>query len=99
MTDEEHVFYLLRGIPRNDDWQFFLELMMDKNATATLTPDEIVIKLVEKEATIKRSVSNGSYHTKTRTVAIGPVLPPKTRHFNTTSLAPIKYLSSDHIMI
>jgi len=54
MTDEEHVSYLLRGIPRNDDWQFFLELMMDKNATATLTPDEIVIKLVEKEATIKR---------------------------------------------
>ena len=41
---------------------------------------------------------NGSYHTKTRTVAIGPVLPPKTRHFNTTSLAPIKYLSSDRIM-
>jgi len=54
MTDEEHVFYLLRGIPRNDDWQFFLELMMDMNATATLTPDEIVIKLVEKEATTKR---------------------------------------------
>jgi len=53
MNDEEHVFYLLRGIPRNDDWQFFLELMMDKNATATLTPDEIAIKLVEKEATIK----------------------------------------------
>jgi len=40
---------------------------------------------------------NGSYHTKTRTVAIGPVLPPKTRHFNITSLAPIKYLSSDRI--
>jgi len=53
MTDEEHVFHLLRGIPRNDDWQFFLELMMDKNATAMLTPDEIVIRLVEKEATIK----------------------------------------------
>jgi len=59
MTDEEHVFYLLRGIPRNDDWQFFLELMMDKNATATLTPDEIVIKLVEKEATIKREKGLG----------------------------------------
>jgi hypothetical protein len=28
--------------------------MMDKNATATLTPDEIVIKLVEKEAMMKR---------------------------------------------
>jgi hypothetical protein len=54
MSEEEHVLYLLRGIPRNDDCQFFLELMMDKNATATLTPDEIVNKLVEKEATIKR---------------------------------------------
>jgi len=54
MTDEEHLFYLHRGIPRNDDWQFILELMIDKNATATLTPNEIVIKLLEKEATIKR---------------------------------------------
>jgi hypothetical protein len=53
ITNEEHQFYLLHGIPRNDDWQFFLELMMDKNGTATLTPDEIVIKLVENEATIK----------------------------------------------
>jgi len=41
---------------------------------------------------------NESYHTKTRTVAIGPVLPPKTRHFNFTSLGPIRYLSSDRIM-
>jgi hypothetical protein len=54
MTEEEHVFYLHRGIPRNDDWQFCLDMMMDKNTTGTLTPDEIVIKLVEKEATIKR---------------------------------------------
>jgi hypothetical protein len=41
---------------------------------------------------------NGLYHTKTRTVAIGPVLPPKTRNFSITTLAPIKYLSSDRIM-
>jgi len=41
---------------------------------------------------------NGSYHTDTRTIAIGPVLPPKTRHFNITTLAPIKNLSSDRIM-
>jgi hypothetical protein len=33
---------------------------------------------------------NRSYHTKTRTVAIGPVLPPKTRHFNFTIMAAIK---------
>jgi len=41
---------------------------------------------------------NWSYHLKTWTVAIGLVLPPKTWHFNITSLAPIKYLSSDRIM-
>jgi len=41
---------------------------------------------------------NGFYHTKTRTVAIGPVLPPITQHLNNTTLAPIKYLSSDHIV-
>jgi len=41
---------------------------------------------------------NGFYHTKTRTVANGSVLPPKTRHFNLTTLSPIKYLSSDRIV-
>ena len=41
---------------------------------------------------------NGSYHTKPRTVAIGPVSPPKSRHFNITTLAPIKNLISDHIV-
>ena len=40
---------------------------------------------------------NGFYHSKTRTVAIGPVLPPKTCQFNLTTLPPIKYLSSDCI--
>ena len=35
---------------------------------------------------------------KTRTVAIGPALPPKTQHLNLTILPPIKYRSSDHIV-
>jgi len=54
MSEQEHIFYLLRGIPRNDEWKVFLVLMMDKNAMMTATPDEIVTKLVEKEAAIKR---------------------------------------------
>ena len=41
---------------------------------------------------------NGSYHTTTRTVAIGPVLPPKTQHFSITSLAGIRFLSSDRMV-
>jgi len=53
MSEQEHIFYLLRGIPRNDKWKVFLELMMDKNATMTATPYDIVTKLVEMEAAIK----------------------------------------------
>jgi hypothetical protein len=54
MSEQEYIFYLLRGIPRNDKWKVFLELMIDKNATMTATPDEVVTKRGEKEAAIKR---------------------------------------------
>jgi len=54
MTDEEHMLYLWCGIPRKDDWEFFLELMMDNNVMVTLTRYELVIKLVEKKAPMKR---------------------------------------------
>jgi len=54
MSKQEHIFYLLRGIPRNDEWKVFLELMMDKDTTMTARPNEIVTKLVEKEAAITR---------------------------------------------
>jgi hypothetical protein len=54
MSEQEHIFYLLCGIPRNDKWKVFLELMMGKNATMTATANEIVTKLVEKEAAIKK---------------------------------------------
>ena len=54
MSEQGHIFYLLRGIPRNNEWKVFLELMMDINTTMTATPDEIVTKLIEKAAAIKR---------------------------------------------
>jgi len=41
---------------------------------------------------------NGLYHTKTRTVAIGLILPLKYPHLNLTALDPIKNLSSDCIV-
>jgi hypothetical protein len=40
-----HTFCLLCGIPKNDEWKVFQELLMDKNATTTAVPDEIVTKL------------------------------------------------------
>jgi len=54
MSEHQPILYLLRGIPRNDEWKVFLELKMDKNATMSATPEEIVTKLVEKEAATKR---------------------------------------------
>jgi hypothetical protein len=54
MSEQEQIFYLLRGIPRNDEWNVFLQLMMDKNTMMTTTPDEIITKLAAKDAAIKR---------------------------------------------
>jgi hypothetical protein len=57
MSETEQMFCLLCGVPRNDEWKVFLPLMMDKNPTMTARPDEIITKLVEKEAAIK--IENG----------------------------------------
>jgi hypothetical protein len=50
------MFYHLRGIPRNDKWKVFPEVMMDKKATMTAKPDEIITKLVQTEAVIERDI-------------------------------------------
>jgi len=42
------------GIPKKDEWEVILDLVMDKKATMTATPDEIITKLVEQEAAIQR---------------------------------------------
>jgi hypothetical protein len=54
MSEQELIIYLLHGIPKNDEWKVFLELMMGKYATMTTMPEEIVTKLAEKNAAIKR---------------------------------------------
>jgi hypothetical protein len=54
MSPHEHIFYLLPGIPTYNKWKVFLDLMIDKNTTKSAMPKEIITKLVEKEAAIKR---------------------------------------------
>jgi len=44
------------------------------------------------------TVAMGLNTSKSWLIGNGPVSPPKTRHFNTTTLPSIKYLSSDHIV-
>jgi hypothetical protein len=54
MSEQEHICYLLCGMPRKNEWKVFLVLMMDKNATMPATLDEIVTKLIEKNTAITR---------------------------------------------
>jgi len=54
ISEQEHIFYLLCGIPRNNECKVILELIMDKNAMMTATPDEVITKLVEKTPACKR---------------------------------------------
>jgi len=57
MSEQDHIFYLLLGIPRNNEWKGFMELVMDNNAMMTTMPDELVIKLVYKEAAMERDIA------------------------------------------
>jgi hypothetical protein len=55
MSEQEHIFYLLQGVPRKDECKVFLVLMMKNNAKMTAKPNEIITtKLISKEATITR---------------------------------------------
>ena len=53
MSKQEHVFYLLRGVPRNDEWKVFLEIPHNKS-DLHVKPEEVATKLVAHEAAIKR---------------------------------------------
>ena len=53
ISKQEHVFYLLRGVPRNDDWKVFLEILRNR-PDIHAKPEEVVTKLAVQEAAIKR---------------------------------------------
>ena len=54
MSQQEHVFFLLCGLPRNEDWKVFIEIMRDKDGTISMKPEDVVTKLLAQEAAIKR---------------------------------------------
>jgi len=45
MPKSEHSYYLMQGIPKDDDWRFFTQLMYDKIDTLADIPEKIVIKM------------------------------------------------------
>jgi len=50
---QNDIFYLICGIPRHNECNIFLEVMINKNDTITTMPDNTFTKLVTLEATMK----------------------------------------------
>jgi len=56
MPKSEHTYYLMKGIPKDDDWRFFTQLMYDKIDTLADKPEEIVTKMKAHEARHQQEV-------------------------------------------
>jgi hypothetical protein len=54
MPKSEHSYYLMQGIPKDDDWRFFTQLMYDKIDTLADKPEEIVTKMKAHEARLQQ---------------------------------------------
>jgi len=54
MPKSEHSYYLMQGIPKDDDWRFFTQLMYDKIETLADKPEDIVTKMRAQEARLQQ---------------------------------------------
>jgi hypothetical protein len=50
MPKSEQTYFLMKGIPKDDDWMFFTQLMYDKIDTLADKPEEMVPKMTAHEA-------------------------------------------------
>jgi hypothetical protein len=54
MPKSEHSYYLMQGVPKDDDWRFFTQLMYDRIDTLADKPEEIVTKMKAHEARFQK---------------------------------------------
>jgi len=54
MPTSEHRYYLMQGIPKDDNWRFFTQLMYDKIDTLADKPEETVRKMKAHEARLQK---------------------------------------------
>ena len=45
MPKSNHTYYLMNGVPMDDDWRFFTQLMNDKTDTLADKPEEVIVKM------------------------------------------------------
>jgi hypothetical protein len=53
MPKSEHSYHLMQGIPKDDDWKFFTQLMYDTINTLADNPEQIVRTLRAHEAQVQ----------------------------------------------
>jgi hypothetical protein len=56
MPKSEHTYYLMKCVPKDDDWTFFTELMYNQINTVADKPEEIVTKITAHEARQQQEV-------------------------------------------
>jgi len=44
MPKSEYTSYLIKGVPKNNDWMFFTQLMYDKINSLADEPEEVIMK-------------------------------------------------------
>ena len=54
MTKAEHRYYLMLGIPKDDDWRFFAQLIYDKIDPLADKPEEVFVKINAHEARLQK---------------------------------------------
>jgi hypothetical protein len=54
MPKSEHTYYQMKGIPKDDDWRFFTQLMYDKIDTLADKPEEVIVKMKAHEARLQK---------------------------------------------
>jgi len=54
MPKSEHSYYLMQGIPKDDDWRFFTQLMYDKIDTLADKPEEVIVKMKAHDARLQK---------------------------------------------
>ena len=54
MPKSEHTYYLMKGVPKDDDWRVFTQLMYNKIDTLADKPEEVVVKMKAHEARLQK---------------------------------------------
>jgi len=57
MTNSQHAYYQMKGIPKDDDWRVFTQLMYNKIDTLADKPEQFIEKMNVQEARLQKEAN------------------------------------------